>query len=220
MVKIDLHTHTNRYSECSHLSPSELVRLSRLRGLDGIVVTEHDRQWSSGEIDELRGISGELAVYGGFEASLPEGHFLVIGMEHEGAFDTGISLRELSALAEEEDAALIWAHPGRFGGKTVEPGLIHGIEVMSFNIGVKQVPLIRGNQEALRIPPVAASDSHRPVSIGTYATLFPHLPSDEKELARMIRKSMGIPWADEERITAVNSSIGSAEDRYLTASPV
>lgn len=172
LISIDLHVHTSRYSPCSKISPEEIVALAPMRRLDGIVITEHDWQWSAKEIKELQEMAEGVKLYTGVEASLKEGHFLVIGLEYQGSFDTDITLGELSARAREENAALIWAHPGRFGGKTVESGYIDAMEVMSFNIKERQIPIIEENQRVLRIPGLAASDSHRPISLGTYATLL------------------------------------------------
>ena len=44
-MRIDLHTHTSALSFDSNIAPQELVRLAKKRGLDGLVLTEHDRIW-------------------------------------------------------------------------------------------------------------------------------------------------------------------------------
>jgi len=218
--KIDLHVHTSRYSPCSHLAPEDLAALIPDSGLDGIVISEHDWQWSPDEIKGLQESVEHVRLYSAVEVSLAEGHFLVVGMTHEGAFDPNLSLRDLSDRARQDNAALIWAHPGRFGGTSIEPGLVDAVEVMSFNIKGKQTRLIRENHQKLRVPAVAASDSHRPISLGTYATLFPRLPSSEQELAGMIRSSEGVPWANEQQLTLLNDQISSTEEKYLVKSPV
>ena len=45
-MEMDLHIHTNRYSGCSNLPPSGLLRKAREAGLDGIALTEHGIRWS------------------------------------------------------------------------------------------------------------------------------------------------------------------------------
>src|SRR5215813_14216602 len=42
---LDLHIHTSWHSADSNLSPIELIREAKRLGLDGVVVTEHDRGW-------------------------------------------------------------------------------------------------------------------------------------------------------------------------------
>jgi len=42
-VIIDLHTHTQEYSSCSHLPMEELIHRAMAVGLDGVAVTDHSR---------------------------------------------------------------------------------------------------------------------------------------------------------------------------------
>src|SRR2546423_15273689 len=65
MVKFDLHMHTRRYSPDSEIDPFDLVRRAREVGLDGIVITEHDRLWPEDELEELRKAASGLVVLGG-----------------------------------------------------------------------------------------------------------------------------------------------------------
>jgi len=81
----ELHCHTTRYSECSVMSPSALVRQARKIGLDGVCITEHDVAWSDDELAELRREAdvGPLTVLSAQEARTHtdsgelEGDFLV-----------------------------------------------------------------------------------------------------------------------------------------------
>src|SRR5215467_6346868 len=44
---LDLHIHTSWHSADSNLSPIDLIREAKRLGLDGVVVTEHDRGWTA-----------------------------------------------------------------------------------------------------------------------------------------------------------------------------
>lgn len=82
-MKVDLHTHTARYSACSRLAPEELAEEAKRAGLDAIVVTEHNAAWDPKELARLSGAG--LLVLGGIEVSTREGDCLVFAPELEGA---------------------------------------------------------------------------------------------------------------------------------------
>ena len=50
---LDLHIHTSWHSADSNLSPIELICEAKRLGLDGVVVTEHDRGWDRFRAREL-----------------------------------------------------------------------------------------------------------------------------------------------------------------------
>lgn len=217
MIKIDLHVHSSRYSECSSISPQQLADMAPFLPLDGLVITEHDALWTSGELKELQRKVGEsLRFFRGTEVTCDEGHFLVYGLDSSGSLEQNIPLARLIDLAEEQEAAVIAAHPGRFFPLPPEnPPLewtgVHGVESMSFNIRQALAPGIRYTLDLLRKPPVAGSDSHGAWAPGLYATLFPHMPENENELALMLRKGLGVPWANEKAISAIQKEIPEAK---------
>ncbi|MDC7223497.1 MAG: PHP-associated domain-containing protein [Spirochaetales bacterium] len=225
MVKIDLHIHTSRYSPCSSISVEELALLAPLSGLDGVVITEHNFQWSSAEKEEFQSRLGKVRLYCAMEADVKEGHFLVIGGEIRERWDRNRSLADLVAFAADQEAALIWAHPGRFvplpeNLEELAPfHAIHGVEVMSSNIREKHQEGIVSVLKTLKKPSLAGSDSHNPLTLGTYATLFPELPEDEKDLARMIKAPLGVPWANKKGLIPLNSKPGPEEEKMLLSAP-
>ncbi|MBN2626833.1 MAG: hypothetical protein JXA95_09230 [Spirochaetales bacterium] len=226
MVKIDLHLHTNRHSPCSRLSVEELTAMVPFIGMDGIVLTEHNWQWTREEADELQARLGSVKLYRGMEADVREGHFLVIGADYEGLWDRNRTLRDLLDMALPQGGAVIWAHPGRLGpipenlGDLSEFAELAGIEVMSANIQNKLQKGIEGVLKTLKKPPVAGSDSHVAMTLGTYATLFPELPADEKALAAMINAPLGVPWANRKAIIPINSKYKAEEEKLLLSSVI
>jgi len=216
MKKVDLHLHTTRYSVCSQLTTEQLRDISQFLPLDGIVITEHDRQWSAEELEELQKESGgNCRFYRGVEVTCCEGHFVAIGLRDNPPISLEMPLKELCELAEIDNAAVIMAHPGRFFPLPPEnPGEewqgIHAIEVMSYNIRQELAPGIVSTMKRLPRPMVAGSDSHAAWNPGMYATMFPELPADEKELAQMIRKGQGVPWANKEHLTKIKQEIPEA----------
>ncbi|MDC7221845.1 MAG: PHP-associated domain-containing protein [Spirochaetales bacterium] len=224
MVKIDLHIHSNSYSPCSRISPDELAAMAPFTGLDGLVITEHNFQWTPSEKEELQEKLGGIKLYCAMEASVAEGHFLVIGADLS-PWDQSKTLADLAVLASEQEAALIWAHPGRFTpipdnlSEREDFRAIHGIEVMSSNIKAKHREGIARVLEVLKKPTLAGSDSHSPLTLGTYATMFPTLPKDEKELAQMIKAPCGVPWANRKALIPLNGKPGPEEEKMLLTPP-
>lgn len=224
MIKIDLHMHTTRYSKCSNLAPEELPGLLPLTPLNGAVITEHDYLWSIEEIAELqKAVSTPFKFYRGIEVSCKEGHYVVIGLDHSEGLYPFMPLKEMIPIVKQQQATVIMAHPGRFSDLPTDPPAeewlgIDAIEVMSTNIREEIVPSIRETYRILNKPPVSGSDSHVAWSPGMYATEFPELPADEKELARMIRKGLGTPWANKKHIKNIHKKI--PESHFLWENPL
>lgn len=224
MYKIDLHMHTTRYSQCSQLPPEELAALLPLTPLNGAVITEHDHLWSQKEIAEIQEqMDGSFRLYRGIEVSCKEGHYVVIGLEHSEGLYPFMPLKELIPFTVKQSAAVIMAHPGRFSDLPTDPPSeewlgIDAIEVMSTNIREEIVPSIQETRRILKKPLVAGSDSHVAWSPGMYATEFPELPRDEKELASMIRDGLGVPWANEAHIRNIHKQI--PDSHFLWENPL
>ena len=133
MLKIDLHTHTSRYSSCSRLSPGALCEIAMQRGLDALVITEHHHQWPAGEIAALQARYPALKLYAGVEISCTDGHdYVVLGLDGGPYVPHPMSYRRLQSLLARHPGAFVFvAHPFRYSA--AEDGLagreIDGIEV-------------------------------------------------------------------------------------------
>ena len=53
-----MHAHTSRHSECSRVDPIQLVERVRMKGLQGLVITEHEYLWSPSRSKDLRKKTG------------------------------------------------------------------------------------------------------------------------------------------------------------------
>ncbi|MDO8690924.1 MAG: PHP domain-containing protein [Dehalococcoidia bacterium] len=207
---IDLHYHT-----CvpGPLRPRELleydrrnglVYTSRLRGVDAICLTEHDKVW---EKDAVRALTEQhgLLVLRGMEVSTNYaefGHVLVYGLSR---YISGIwDIKKLAHVVEQEGGAMFAAHPFRevysWGGEgwiaalTVQEAsempifqVVHGIEV--FN-GATQA---NANEFAMQVCRnlgllgTAGSDAHSTVGVGACATVFDNPITSEEDLVRELR---------------------------------
>lgn len=179
---IDLHMHTSRYSKCSRIDPAKLIARAVQAGLDGIVITEHHKQWSKAEIDQLVGESGHpgFLVMAGFEYTSSCGDILMYGVpdEHVAEFVPNWPPEKAAKLAQKYGGVCIAAHPTRqrmsFDERIATLPLA-ALEVASVNLQIHEQRLARKIAQQLKKPMVACSDAHDLAAVGTYATVFPDL---------------------------------------------
>ena len=193
--RVDLHVHTARYSACAEcLPPRELAVWALHAGLHGVVITEHDVLWEEEELAVLQAQAPELRVFRGIECTVRGGHLLIIGLSDAGPLVRGAPLERVAAVAHEQGAAVILAHPFRDGPPTEVPfASIDATEVMSTSFSDTDITRTRRLARKLGLPQVGASDAHALARIGWAATELSQMPNDERELAEMIRRGLVRP---------------------------
>jgi predicted metal-dependent phosphoesterase TrpH len=198
MARIDHHVHTTRYSPDSDISPRQLILAAKEAGLDGVVITEHDEQWRPDELADLSGQAGGLVVLSGVEVSAREGHFLVYGLPDLAGVGAGISLADLIAEADRRGAAVVAAHPFRWGQDFEAIAEEHGdglagVELVSNNV----TPETRAQTERLlrrrRLATTGSSDGHQPEVVGCYFTEFPGPIRTMAEFVAALKRGEGRP---------------------------
>jgi predicted metal-dependent phosphoesterase TrpH len=198
MPKFDHHLHTARHSPDSILEPHELIAMAREAGLDGVVVTEHDYQWGPGELAELSRQADDLVILSGVEVSAIEGHFLVYGLPDLAGVEPGIELGALLEIVRRHDAAIVAAHPFRWGQDFDAIVREHGpafdaLELVSNNV----TPETRRQTERLldrhAMGATGSSDGHEPSVIGCYHTEFPDAIATIRDFEAALRGRRGRP---------------------------
>ncbi|RUL89700.1 PHP-associated domain-containing protein [Tautonia sociabilis] len=199
MARIDHHIHTTRHSPDSFIDPDDLIDRAREAGLDGVVITEHDRLWEPDELAELQARAGELTVLSGVEVSAREGHFLVYGLTDLDECPPGVRLQTLLEVVEAQGAAIVAAHPFRwdqdFEGIVARHGpVFDALELVSNNV----TPDMREQIEAMlgRFPSMGAtgsSDAHDPMTVGCYFTEFPGSIRTLAEFVSALKARSGRP---------------------------
>lgn len=186
-MRFDLHTHTTIYSGCSQLTPAQLVDRATSVGLDGIVITEHDAQWTPDALAELTERSG-LIILAGMEVSTDLGHVLAYGLP---AYLPGIyRAKGLRDVANETGAVLIQSHPlrlpvyvgGEFEGKhgwqmddlLKRPilQLVDSIEILNAGRPATENDQAAELAEHLDFKGIGAGDAHTLDAIGACVTVF------------------------------------------------
>lgn len=198
MAKIDHHLHTSRHSPDSVLDPADLIEQVRSIGLDGVVITEHDYQWSPDELAELSAQAGGLTILSGAEVSTREGHFLVYGLPDLNEAPAGIGLAELLEVVARYQAALVAAHPFRweqpFDRVVAQFGpVFDALELVSKNVTSQTR---RRTERLLRQHGMAAtgsSDAHEVETLGCYFTEFPSQIDTIADFVTALRQRTGRP---------------------------
>ena len=164
-----------------------------LRGLHGLVITEHDRLWPVEDIVALNRCVKKGRIYRGVEVSSRNGHFVVIGLNTLDGIRAGIDVASLVKVAVQQSAVVIWAHPCANYGNVPEPlrvdempTEVHAVEVASDVTDKVATSRALGYAKRMGWVPVCGSDAHFLGHVGCVATLFPQLPGDEKALAAAI----------------------------------
>lgn len=188
---IEMHAHTSRHSACSRVDPVRLVERVRMKGLQGLVITEHEYLWSPSEIEELKektGMDKFFVLLAAQEVNTDIGHVLVYGADRS---ITGTHpLGELRKRYPQ--AALVWAHPLRKGrapktSRLLNPDL-DAIEIFNNN------HTSRGNYHGLmlwhrhKFTAISGSDTHAVETAGTLPTLFDHPVRDMDGLVQELKQ--------------------------------
>ena len=208
---VEMHSHTAERSPCSSVSAVELVRQVSVKGLQGIVLTDHHYLWSADELKTLRHaaeVPDHFLILSGQELSSAEfGDVLVFGASE--TLSRGTSLVEVRR--RYPDVALVWAHPYRGSrvpsAEELQDPLLDGIEIFNSN------HTVRGNSRGLqdwhryRFTAIAGTDTHGISYAGTYPTYFEHPLNSIVELAEEIRKGRCQPFLKEIPRSGANSRV-------------
>jgi predicted metal-dependent phosphoesterase TrpH len=204
MMAFDIHLHTRTYSDCSFISPPDLIHQAVQANLQGIALTEHGMRWPDEKFDELRRLADPhgLILINGQEIQASssrngmEGEFLVFGLKK--SLVTKFSAQELVERVHGEGGILIAAHPyklsrsGRLryygaGDRVYELGL-DALELYHPDHDEEALKKVRRAMETLAIPGTGGSDAHKVFEVGSCVTLFESKILSEQDFIREIRK--------------------------------
>ncbi len=208
--RIELHSHSFPASQCSRISPEELVRLCAEAGYDAVTLTNHLYSFMQQEgecaektieryADDYRRACAEgehlgIQVYFGIEIRFDDcaNDYLVYGADEKTAADilTYLSrgLSELRASYHNDDMLIIQAHPGRDGMIYADPSLIDGIEVINLLSEQKTRNSIAAafGRDVNKVL-TAGSDLHFAGTHGNGGIYTKILPRNSAELASLLR---------------------------------
>jgi hypothetical protein len=178
-LRIDIHVHTRLHSPCSRIEPEALIRQAAKIGLDGLVITEHQYQWSPHDVAALVERSGarNFLVLTGFEYTSLQGDLLIYGLSvpQAGQFRPGLTPEEAVHMAHDMGGICVAAHPTRATmgfDERIATLALDAIEIRSMNLQEHEQRLAATLAAAINVLPVAASDAHDLAHVGRYVTEF------------------------------------------------
>lgn len=216
---LETHLHTSNASACSSMTATDMVKMYKKAGYDGVIITDHfltgntsvnrELSWKEQVRDFFKGVdealvAGEeygLRVFEGLEYSNHGTDFIVLGLSREWISNNPsmkyMDPEEFLPMFREAGAFIIQAHPFREADYVREvrayPELVDALEVV--NLGNRQKIF---NDRALELakkcgkPMTAGSDCHHFGNINFGAGIcIDHEPKDLEEICSIIKSGKG-----------------------------
>jgi predicted metal-dependent phosphoesterase TrpH len=192
---IDTHLHESKYSLDSFVSLSEIVAKSKVIGLDGICITDHESNEIKTEAKKLAKEMDFIIIVGA-EFLTIEGDMTVFGLNK--LPNERIHANELVRLVDEAGGVAIASHPYRQNNRGMgdfirDIDTLWGVE--AFN-GSTPKEL---NQKAyelaveLGIPTLGGSDAHCVNQVGKFVSVMPDWVKDEASFIKAIKAKLVHP---------------------------
>ncbi|MGI6666161.1 MAG: CehA/McbA family metallohydrolase [Bacillota bacterium] len=218
--KIDMHVHS-MYSGESPAEPRDIVEAAKEKGLDAIVITEHERLSLSLPFEELRKTAGHLKIFRGVELSTDAGHMLVYGVTDEDWKDWGAdrvcSAQELIARSAKLGGLAIPAHPYSLEKRNAfdnAPSVVVDERIKHLT-GLKALEVCNGKHSrfpevcevlgryaaSVNLPGIGGSDAHMPEEVGRAYTSFRVPVYSARDIVREILRGHVWPQADSLKLT-------------------
>jgi hypothetical protein len=164
-MKIDLHIHS-RHSICSNLDLKSISKYAKLKGLDGIAITDHG---TMNGYEKLQELAGDLIIVPGIEIATAAGDLIALFVR--GPIKSGLSLRDTNDRIHELGGLVIVPHPfdryRKSVGDKISEITADAIEVFnSRNIYKKANQMALEFKKKNGVVAVAGSDAHFKEEIG------------------------------------------------------
>jgi len=172
-MKVELHLHTNRHSDCAVASPRELMEALIGAGYEAVYITEHHFVWSDDELAALQEEFPEIRIFPGVELNIcfePLQHLLVLGT-NDPQYLTIFNPGKVLAKATDEGHLTVLAHPCRWEGASqiLDDGLRpDAIEHRTGNQEFSQCAEAQAKAEEHHLPLVNAGDVHSLHMVGQF----------------------------------------------------
>ncbi|MCL2700134.1 MAG: PHP domain-containing protein [Phycisphaerae bacterium] len=170
-MKVELHSHTMRYSGCATVTPAKLMAAAIKLRYDAVFITEHDAVWDDWELDNLRRDFPGIRIFPGVEITLPNtDHLLVLGTNDREYLKLG-QPELIIARARQAGHLTVLAHPFRWEKpySLLDAGpLPDAVEFRTLNSDARAGEQAQVAAARLRLPLVNAGDTHATDMLGHF----------------------------------------------------
>jgi predicted metal-dependent phosphoesterase TrpH len=169
-----------------------MIRAAVDRGLDGLVISDHDRLVPMEDLVYLNAKYAPFRIFGGIEITTHGEHVLVLGVRDDALENRWWAYSDLHTFVQEQGGFLAVAHPFRFNPRQLEVDVErfppHALEVQSRNTPRQAEARIRKMAARLDVSLLSNSDAHHRSDIGAYYNVLDREPDDIDALVRMLKK--------------------------------
>ena len=190
-LKFDLHVHTVN-SRDAFTDLDELSSFCRVRGLNGVAITDHNHACPE--------VPGGTIGIPGIEVSSKDGHVVGLGLTSQ--VRKGLSADETIREIHRQGGVAVIPHPYERLRPSVNPDLLtvrpDAIEVFNASTILRSLTRKRaiGFATETGLPPIAGSDSHIPQTIGTAYTLVDSYSTEPASLLEAIKNGHVQPMGE------------------------
>ena len=191
----DLHAHSSDRSRDSGVRVGKLADRAASRGLDGVVLTEHNATWSGEELRELSE-RHEVRLLPGMEIGTDVGHVLVYGLDR--FRPELLEIESLRRIAQAEGAAMALAHPmrpfhGQHAARNRYEAWFDALETINGDHADSEGGPYEQLADRLGIGAVGGSDVHSVQAVGRVVTTFESAVDSIEELVDQLRAAVARP---------------------------
>jgi len=203
LLKLDLHVHTI-YSGDSIISPKNLIKYAKIKGLDGFAITDHDTL-KAYAILKKQNLRNELVIIPGMEIKTHIGEITALFIEENVEFKNNHFLTVVETV-KENNGLIIIPHPFdflrdnslkiKYLNDEIIKKYINGIEILNsriiFKRCIKKAIVFNQNYNLFE---TGGSDAHLKEEIGNGYTLIQNTDKTHENIRKSLinnkSKSMG-----------------------------
>jgi predicted metal-dependent phosphoesterase TrpH len=184
-IDADLHVHTT-YSKDSVITPKDLVKYAKKRGLNAVAVTDHNSLEGSYKIAK----ETDFLVIPGMEVSSAEGHIVALNVKE--LIPIGLSAAETVERIHKAGGVAIACHPYASFKGCLRDAVTSSFDAIE-TINARAIPFKRSVKQAevkaksLSLPRVGGTDAHYGPQIGYgYTVIEAEAPTVEAVLNAIV----------------------------------
>ena len=212
----DLHVHTD-LSPCSRMTIRNILDRAKIRGLDGVCITDHDTMDIHYQLSEGVQENG-ICVLFGMEYTTAQGDFLLFGPFEDLPKDLPTDV--LLKTVRKSGGVAVAAHPFRrhrsTAEKVIRSGLCRAVERLNGRNSMTENAAVDKWLARYDLVRCGGSDAHTPNEVGTFATRFSNPVLSRTDLIRAIKSSMcsAVSFGDDDLIMSYPTSAATGTTTF------